>query len=84
MAVGFEAEEGAEAGLWPTLGLVEMAHRYRRAPQPMGYQGPHGGSKLMIGLIGRGGGDGGGRGVASLTLRYRRIYSIIWDTDAST
>ncbi len=48
------------------------------APQPVGNQGPRGGSKLMIGLIGRVVATVS-RGVASLTLRYHRIC----DTDAS-
>ena len=46
--VGSEAEE--EAGLWPTLGVVRMAHRCRL---PLGWmaKGRVAASKAMIGLI---------------------------------
>jgi hypothetical protein len=83
VAVGLEAEgAGAGAGLCLTLaGVRRNGPSMLSAPQPVGNQRPRGYSKLMIGLI-------GGvvatvkAGVASLTLRYHRIYSI-WDTDAS-
>ena len=83
VAVDLEAEEGAGAGLWSTLGFVEMAHVV--GPTAGGNQGPRGGSrppKLMIGLIGRVVATVEAVGWLPLRLRYHRIYSIR-DTDAS-
>jgi hypothetical protein len=48
--VGSEAEK-EDAGLWPTPGVVRMAHRCRLPPGWMA-KGRVADSKLMIGLIG--------------------------------
>jgi hypothetical protein len=85
---GFDSD-GSEFGSEGGSGSGLMANGVRRngpsmssAPQPVGNQKPRGGSKLMIGLIGRVVATVEAVGVVSLTLRYLRIYSI-WGTDAS-
>ena len=73
---------GSGSGLMANAGVRRNGPSMSSAPQPVGNQKPRGGSKLMIGLIGRVVATVEAVGVVSLTLRYLRIYSI-WGTDAS-
>jgi hypothetical protein len=59
---GFGGGGGSGSGLMANAGVRRNGPSMSSAPQPVGNQGPRGGSKLMIGLIEQGG------GVASLTL----------------
>jgi hypothetical protein len=50
---GFGGGGGIGSGLMANAGVRRNGPSMPSAPQPVGNQGPRGGSKLMIGLIGR-------------------------------
>ena len=50
---GFGGGGGSRSGLMANAGVRRNGPSMSSAPQPVGNQGPRGGSKLMIGLIGR-------------------------------
>ena len=50
---GFGGGGGSGSGLMANAGVRRNGPSMSLAPQPVGNQGPRGGSKLIIGLIGR-------------------------------